>query len=613
VLFRVFARRLAAAAVIIVLSLVIAPPARAQWQKNEYQLQKEWSQQFLPAPILAPKREGGRGPGPVRIRFHADADFRSEGGRWQENIKVLLGNLNKVVGQSFGVRFEVAEFRRWDRTGANGELGPMLEQLEKLDPGLDVDWVVGLVSSLPLVSMSFHDLGKARVLGRHFVVRGMNSVAEMQDFQRMFKAMEQSERDQLYGIRKAHKETSVFLHEWAHTLGAPHVEDPTRIMNVGYSQRTSLFSNEDAELMSGAVDSRLRSRGRETDAIDWSPLHRYLKDNRNTEYRQEDWKYLVDLTAPRTGVAPGSDRAAGPADLPVPVPPPFGLRPRPAPPPPPPPPAERPANAPAASAGGGATAPGAAASGAAAARKPGRTPEPPFANEARSLLRSGQRTRALALLERTAGEVATRVPADSEAQAAIARVYAEAGAVTAADRTLARAGDAPAIRQAAAEVLRARRRMGLPKSVARFQLPPSAEPDYADTWDRLRSAMNSGDLKSAKAAVDTGLRKFPGAPGLITADCEVLLRQDRPDQAAKRCQEALAVMEDLPRAHYLIGCIQAEAGQHEPGVTSLKRAIALDPRNRAAWESLGDLMRALGRSKEYQKFLVQHGGPTDGN
>ena len=46
-------------------------------------------------------------------------------------------------------------------------------------------------------------------------------------------------------------------------------------------------------------------------------------------------------------------------------------------------------------------------------------------------------------------------------------------------------------------------------------------------------------------------------------------------------------MEDLPRAHYLLGCIQAESGQHEAGVTSLKRAIALDPRNRAAWESLG--------------------------
>ena len=111
-------------------------------------------------------------------------------------------------------------------------------------------------------------------------------------------------------------------------------------------------------------------------------------------------------------------------------------------------------------------------------------PEPAFATEARSLMHAGQRPQALALLERTATDVATAVPPDPAAQAAIARVYAEAGALTAAERTLARAGDAPAIRQAAAEVQRTRRRMGIPKSVGRFQLPPSAEPDYAEVWDR---------------------------------------------------------------------------------------------------------------------------------
>jgi len=52
----------------------------------------------------------------------------------------------------------------------------MLVELARLDPGLDVDWVVGLVSPLPLVSMSFHDLGWAEVPGRHFVLRGMSSI-----------------------------------------------------------------------------------------------------------------------------------------------------------------------------------------------------------------------------------------------------------------------------------------------------------------------------------------------------------------------------------------------------------------------------------------------------
>jgi hypothetical protein len=592
----------------LVATVVTTRPAKAQWQKNEYQHQKEFAEKLMPAPLLAPRREGGGKIVPVRIRFHADPGYRSEGGRWQDNIKVVLGHLNQVVGQSFGVRFEAVEFRRWERTGPNGALAPMLEQLEKLDPGTDVDWVVGLVSSLPLVSMSFHDLGHARVLGRHFLLRGMSSLAEMQDFERMFKAMEPQEREQLYGIRKAHKETSVFLHEWGHTLGVPHVEDPTRIMCPGYSQRTSLLSNEDAELITAALDSRLRSRGRETAAIDWSPLHQYLKTSRNPEWRPADRQTLLELSTPRAGGTPGTDRAAtATAEAPVRVPPPFGVRPLPPGgiPLPPPEAADRPATrSPAAS--GGAPPP---AGGGTATRRSGRVPEPPFATEARSLIRAGEWPKAMALLDRTATDLSRQVPPDPAAQASVARVYAEAGAFTAAERTLARAGDAPPIRQAAAEVQRARRRMGVPKSVARFQLPPSAEPEYAEVWDRLRNAMNAGDLKSAKAAVDTGLRKFPGAPGLITADCEVLLRQDRPDQATKRCQEALAIMEDLPRAHYLLGCIQAESGQHEAGVTSLKRAIALDPRNRAAWESLNDLLRALGRGKDYQKFAAQHGGP----
>ena len=74
--------------------------------------------------------------------------------------------------------------------------------------------------------MSFHDLGCARVLGRHFVLRGMTSIAELQDFNRLFPKLDNDEREALYGRRKTHKELSIFLHEWAHTLGALHVQDP---------------------------------------------------------------------------------------------------------------------------------------------------------------------------------------------------------------------------------------------------------------------------------------------------------------------------------------------------------------------------------------------------
>src|SRR4051812_18070309 len=200
---------------------VAAGPAAAQWQKNEYQLQREAAAHYEPAPLSIPARGNGGATTPLRIRFYADADFRSGGGlKWQERLRVQLAELNAVVGPAFGVRFEAEGFRRWPRSGPSGALAPMLIELERLDPGQDVDWVVGLVSPLPLVSMSFHDLGWAAVPGRHFVLRGMSSIAELDDFNRAFQSLERSTREGLYVRRKNHKETVVFLHEWAHTLGA---------------------------------------------------------------------------------------------------------------------------------------------------------------------------------------------------------------------------------------------------------------------------------------------------------------------------------------------------------------------------------------------------------
>ena len=63
------ALRLAAALVSL---LAVPAPAQAQFQKNEYQHQKEFAEKLMPAPLLAPRREGGGKIVPVRIRFHAD-------------------------------------------------------------------------------------------------------------------------------------------------------------------------------------------------------------------------------------------------------------------------------------------------------------------------------------------------------------------------------------------------------------------------------------------------------------------------------------------------------------------------------------------------------------
>ena len=90
-----------------------------------------------------------------------------------------------MAERAFGIRFEIEAFKRWDRRAPANSLFPVLEELEKHDPGTDVDWVVALVAPLPLVSTSIHcNRGMARTLGRHFVLRGMTSIQEMDGLRR---------------------------------------------------------------------------------------------------------------------------------------------------------------------------------------------------------------------------------------------------------------------------------------------------------------------------------------------------------------------------------------------------------------------------------------------
>jgi Flp pilus assembly protein TadD len=504
--------------------LALPAPARGQLQQNDYQRQQEHAARFEPAPLLAPSRQGGGAPATVRIRFYADDDYRSSGGggRWQERVRLTLGSLNQLVEGTFGIRFEGESFRRWPRQGPGGALQPILADLEKLDPGPDVDWVVGLVSPLPLVSMSFHDLGCARVLGRHFVLRGMTSIAELQDFNRLFPALENEAREALYSRRKTHKELSIFLHEWAHTLGALHVQDPTRIMGPAYSNRTSTFSLEDAGLIAAALDARLAARGNET--ISWAPLRQFLGETKAADWLPAEKEALLEQLRASQPVA-----AARVPTVPIPG---LGL--------------------------------------------PGRIP-------------------------------VRRPVAPETGPVADARKQMSQGSLSAASQTLAAAGSSSEASAAAAELREARRRLGLPADSKRFSLPVDAEPDYALAVQDAGRLMQAGRTREAQLAIDRSLKKYPGAPGLLVAQCELLMRQGRPRAAGKPCSDAIAVMEDLPRAHYLLGCIQAETGQPERAITSLKRAIALEPNDQQAWDALAQLYKALGRTAEYQKFAARHG------
>ena len=196
----------------------------------------------------------------VKIRFYADGDYRAGLFRWADRAKAQLSQLNQFIEPAFGVRLEAESFRRWHREGGNGDVFKLLEELEKMDAGQGVDWVVAYVTPLPLVTSSIHQIGAARVMGRHFVLRGMASAEESQALGKAFDQLDPAEREQLYSRRKWHKECAIFLHEWLHTLGAIHSTDQQQITHPSYTNRMKTLAPIDAELAAEALQARIEAR-----------------------------------------------------------------------------------------------------------------------------------------------------------------------------------------------------------------------------------------------------------------------------------------------------------------------------------------------------------------
>ena len=121
------------------------------------------------------------------------------------------------------------------------------------------------------MTLSFHELGRARVLGRHVVLRTMDDVGELRALEG-FDTLEPTERSRLYQQRKRHKETAVLLHELGHCLGALHTREPAELMHPQYTSDMQSFAPENLELMGYVVDDRVAGRN----PLQSVPLHAQL-------------------------------------------------------------------------------------------------------------------------------------------------------------------------------------------------------------------------------------------------------------------------------------------------------------------------------------------------
>ncbi|HXI59144.1 MAG TPA: hypothetical protein VNO55_23920, partial [Polyangia bacterium] len=223
--------------------------------KTPVREQREAAQQLAPAALdVSPAPNIATEPRVVRLRFYADAGYRNVVVRWQGKMRVQVERLNRVVEPIFNVRFEIESLREWKRPQTDTTLDAAGTELETTDPARDVDWVVGLVTPFRGVATNVHQIGNARYLSRHLILRGMDDEQEGRLLDQELRLLSPDERQRIYGDRKVHKELVIFLHEWAHTMGVVHSESASVIMNPAYDCKQAGFSEADKEVMALVLD-----------------------------------------------------------------------------------------------------------------------------------------------------------------------------------------------------------------------------------------------------------------------------------------------------------------------------------------------------------------------
>jgi tetratricopeptide (TPR) repeat protein len=540
----------------------------------------------------------------AKVRVYADTDYRAQNIRWKKGFGDQLDYANQLLEPMLGLRLE-AEYKEWDRRAPETPLRETVRELAELDPGDDVAWVFGLTASTPLLSQTTDELGVAEVLGSHIVLRGYSDLAERKAFARAFPDLSAAERDEVHDARRRHKQTVVLVHELAHTLGALHETDPDWIMAATYSPKQASFGDRNRELMLIGLADRLRPKELRNpvdtaeklvtaiESADWGGWVQTDKEEMLTEL-----KARIELAAQGKTAAPVPSAAVAQftraqqlaggrkfeealAELDPLI-------------------AAYPGNAAirllacqihlAKSGPKDATAN--EVCGRAADLAPG-DPSPYLAIAA-TLAQGGDLKGARAKLVEAEGRIANLQTGQEQAWLQIASMYQALGSMTWAEDAAAKAGDDGAPIIAWAKGLRAR--YGVPRDGKKYKITPESEGELVLAVRGVLDLVYANKLAEAAQAARKAEKRWPNAPGLLAARCDLALRKNSVGQAKQLCAKAIAEYEGAAWAHYLMGIIVMRNPRNtDQGIVSLRAAIAADPDLGQAWRALG---KALARQKD---------------
>lgn len=242
-------------AMLVLCGCLISPVMHFGEGKSASQVQREEYERVTPT-SFARRNDWVGEVSTAKIRVWADDAYRAQNVHWQQTVQNQIDAANDVLAATFGVRL-VADYRAWQRHAPGASLDETLEALAANDPGDDVLTVVGLTSSISLVSATFEQIGVATLAGRHMILRGHADAEERKAFEAAFTELRAEERDLLYQSRRRHKTTALLLHELGHNLGAEHVRDRDTLMHESYSERASGFDPHSHRVILATLDQRL--------------------------------------------------------------------------------------------------------------------------------------------------------------------------------------------------------------------------------------------------------------------------------------------------------------------------------------------------------------------
>ena len=518
--------------------------------------QREAAKTLAPGVLdLQPLGRFDEPPRALRLRVYADRDYRGGVLHWREKVRAEIEHVNHVLEPVFNVHFDLESLREWDTSHVGVALDPILVELEAMDGARDVDWVLGLVTPFTGVARSIHQIGLAPLSGRAFVMRAMDDEEEGKALEQELALLAPGERDELYGSRKAHKETVIFLHEWAHTMGALHLEEPTMVMSPRYDPQQAAFSDFEKRLVGLVLDARLRDRGQPYPES--AALRRLLAEAPRDEGTEKERAALADALGRRVaGASPSPNGAAG-------------------------------------------TTSGAAPASAAA------TAARATIDRALAFVRAGDVAGATPLVLEAARQ-SNAAPPDANVLVRIATAAGAVGALTTADVALARLAPAARPSRLVAELEATRSRVALPREAAKLGVAPEDEPRYVAAFWTASHAVESRNLAAAERRLAELAAAFPDSPGRQVIACELALAARRFAAAGPFCASALDKDPAAVPALLASARLAVHARRNDEAERRLRRAMLLDPTDETAWSALARLYLDLGSTTQHAQLAREH-------